>query len=84
MIDLSTWGTDYRYRKKYLTAARINSSIRQHNLEVAYTQGDGYFYFVDLVTRSQVGESVMVCKMHHLSLEQWRDAAKAARDAERD
>jgi hypothetical protein len=68
--------------KKYLTAARINRSIKQHNLEVVYTPGDGYFYFIDLVTRNQVGQSVMVCKMHHLSLEQWRDAAKAARDAE--
>lgn len=64
---------------KYLTAARINSTIKKHNLEVAYTKGDGYFYFLDLTTKDQVGESVMVAKMHHLTIQQWREAAEAAR-----
>lgn len=64
---------------KYLTAARINSTIKKHNLEVAYTKGDGYFYFLDLTTKDQVGESVYVAKMHHLTIQQWREAAEAAR-----
>jgi hypothetical protein len=64
---------------KYLTSARINSTIKKHNLEVAYTKGDGYFYFLDLTTGDKVGESVMVAKMHHLTIQQWRDAAAAAR-----
>ena len=64
---------------KYLTTARINSTIKKHNLEVAYTKGDGYFYFLDLTTKDKVGESVMVAKMHHLTIQQWRDAAAAAR-----
>ena len=64
---------------KYLTSARINSTIKKHNLEVCYTKGDGYFYFVDLTTKQQVGESVMVAKMHHLTIQQWREAAEAAR-----
>lgn len=64
---------------KYLTTARINSTIKKHNLEVCYTKGDGYFYFVDLTTKQQVGESVMVAKMHHLTIQQWREAAEAAR-----
>ena len=64
---------------KYLTTARINSTIKKHNLEVAYTKGDGYFYFLDLTTKDKVGESVMVAKMHHLTIEQWREAAEAAR-----
>ena len=64
---------------KYLTTARINSTIKKHNLELAYTKGDGYFYFVDLTTKQQVGESVMVAKMHHLTIQQWREAAEAAR-----
>lgn len=63
---------------KYLTTARINSTIKKHNLEVAYTKGAGYFYFLDLTTGNQVGESVMVAKMHHLTIQQWRDAAAAA------
>ena len=64
---------------KYLTTARINSTIKKHNLEVAYTKGDGYFYFLDLTTKDKVGESVMVAKMHHLTIQQWREAAAAAR-----
>lgn len=64
---------------KYLTTARINSTIKKHNLEVVYTKGDGYFYFLDLTTGDKVGESVMVAKMHHLTIDQWRDAAAAAR-----
>lgn len=64
---------------KYLTTARINSTIKKHNLEVVYTKGDGYFYFLDLTTKDQVGENVMVAKMHHLTIQQWRDAAAAAR-----
>lgn len=64
---------------KYLTTARINSTIKKHNLEVAYTKGAGYFYFLDLTTKDQVGESVMVAKMHHLTIQQWREAAEAAR-----
>lgn len=64
---------------KYLTTARINSTIKKHGLEVAYTKGAGYFYFLDLKTGEQVGESVMVAKMHHLTIQQWRDAAAAAR-----
>jgi hypothetical protein len=64
---------------KYLTTARINSTIKKHNLQVAYTKGAGYFYFLDLTTGEQVGESVMVAKMHHLTIQQWRDAAEAAR-----
>lgn len=63
---------------KYLTTARINSTIKKHNLEVVYTKGDGYFYFVDLTTKAQVGENVMVARMHHLTIQQWREAAAAA------
>ena len=63
---------------KYLTTARINSTIKKHNLEVVYTKGDGYFYFVDLTTKAQVGENVMVARMHHLTIDQWREAAAEA------
>jgi len=64
---------------KYLTKARIDQTIKKHNLEVVYTKGDGYFYFLDLTTKDQVGESVLVAKMHHLTIQQWREAAEAAR-----
>ena len=64
---------------KYLTTARINSTIKKHGLEVVYTKGDNYFYFLDLTTGDQVGDSIMVARLHHLTIQQWRDAAAAAR-----
>lgn len=62
---------------RYLNTARINSTIKKHNLQLV--KGEGYFYFLDLKTGDQVGESVMVAKLHHFSIQQWRDAAAAAR-----
>lgn len=71
---------------KYLTTQRINSAIKCYNLELVYTKGDGYFYFIDRTTRKQVGESVMVARMHHLTIQQWKDealhAAAGSREAE--
>ena len=63
---------------KYLTTARINSTIKKHNLEVVYKKGDGYFYFLDLTTKEQVGENVMIARMHHFTIQQWREAAELA------
>ena len=77
--DSNTTETNVKPKYKYLTKVRINSTIKKHNLEVAYTKGQGYFYFLDLITGEQVGESVMVAKMHQLTIQQWRDAAAAAR-----
>lgn len=64
---------------KYLTKTRVDSAIKKYGLEVAYTKGDGYFYFLDLKTRCQVGESVMVARLHHFTIQQWREAAAVAR-----
>jgi len=77
--DSNTTEANMKPKYKYLTSARINSTIKKHNIEVVYTKGDGYFYFLDLTTGDQVGESVMVAKMHHLTIQQWREAAEAAR-----
>jgi hypothetical protein len=71
--------TNVKPKYKYLTSQRVNSTIKKHGLEVAYTKGDGYFYFLDLKTGDQVGDSIMVARLHHLSIQQWRDAAAAAR-----
>lgn len=79
MSTTTTETTTTKAKYKYLTKARIDSTIKKHGLEVAYTKGDGYFYFLDLKTGDKVGESVMVAKMHHLSIQEWRDAAAAAR-----
>ena len=62
---------------KYLTTARINSTIKKHNLEIV--RGEGYHYFLDLTTGVQVGDSVPVAKLHHLSIDRWRDEAAEAR-----
>jgi hypothetical protein len=63
-----------------MTTARINKAIRHLNLEVV-GNGDGYFYFVDTVTEYQRGESVMVPYLNRLSLQQWIEEAKRARES---
>ena len=63
---------------RYITTARINSTIKKHNLRVVYTKGSGYFTFVDLTTGDQVGENVMIARMHHYTIQQWREAAAQA------
>ena len=70
--------TATKAKYKYLTSLRINSTIKKHGLQIAYTKGDGYFYFTDLVTGNQVGESVYVARMWHLTIDQWREAAAQA------
>jgi uncharacterized protein YaiL (DUF2058 family) len=62
---------------KYLTTARINSTIKKHKLEII--KGEDYFYFLDLETGTQVGDSVPVAKLWHLSIDKWREAAAEAR-----
>lgn len=81
MIKTNTNSTEANVKPKYkyLTKSRIDSTIKKYGLEVAYTKNAGYFYFLDLKTGNQVGESVMTARMHHLSIQQWRDAAAAAR-----
>ena len=63
-----------------MTTARINKAIRHLNLEVV-GNGDGYFYFVDTVTEYQRGECVMVPHLNRLSLQQWIEEAKQARES---
>ena len=62
----------------YLTKQQINNKIKHLEVELVGTKGDGYFYFVDS-EGNQVGDSVMVCYLHHNTLEEWkREAEKAA------
>ena len=75
--NTNTETTKPKYR--YLNAARINSTIKKYGLKLAYTKNDGYFYFLDLETGTQVGENVMIARMHHFTIQQWREAAQAAR-----
>lgn len=82
--DSNTTETNMKPKYKYLTSSRVNSTIKKHGLQIQYTNtvhraGDGYFYFTDLKTGDQVGDSIMVARLHHLSIQQWRDAAAAAR-----
>jgi hypothetical protein len=60
-----------------LTTARINKAIAHTGLEV-WSNGDGYFYFLDTTTRVHVGRCVYVCRLNHQPLEAWvRDAEDA-------
>ena len=62
-----------------MTKAKINSVIKHTGLEIVGTRGDGYFYFLDLKTGSQVGESVMVCYLYQLPLVMWVEEAEHAK-----
>jgi hypothetical protein len=62
-----------------MTTKKINKAIKHLRLEVTYTYGDGYFYFLDLKTGNQVGDSIFVCYLKQLTLEQWVDEAEEAR-----
>ena len=65
---------------KTITSAKINRAIKHLNLEFVHVRGSGYSYFLDRVTGDQVGDSVPVCYLHHLSLERWvQEAVEALR-----
>lgn len=53
-----------------MTKKVINKAIAHLGLEIV-GNGDGYFYFVGLEWGNQIGESVMVCYLNHLTLEEW-------------
>jgi hypothetical protein len=60
-----------------LTTARINKAIAHTGLEV-WGNGDGYFYFLDTISRDHIGRSVYVCRLNHQPLKAWvRDAEDA-------
>ena len=62
-----------------MTTNTINRAIRHLNLEIIHQRGSGYSYFLDTTTGDQIGESVQVCYLNTLSLEQWVQEAEAAR-----
>lgn len=66
-----------------MTSAKINKAIKHLNLEIVHQRGSGYSYFCDLTHGGQVGESVIVCYLHQLSLEQWVVEAVDARNSEK-
>jgi len=61
-----------------MTTNKINKAIKPLGLEIVHERGSGYSYFLDLYTGNQVGESVMVCYLHQLSLDRWVEEAVAA------
>ena len=63
-----------------MTKKRINKAIAHLGLEVV-GNGDGYFYFCDLESGAQVGESVMVCYLKHLTLDRWVGEAELANES---
>ena len=62
-----------------MTTSQINRAIRHLNLEIIHERGSGYSYFLDIATGAQIGDSVQVCYLSSLSLEQWVQEAEAAR-----
>jgi hypothetical protein len=68
------------YSTCVMTKNRINKAIRHLNLEIV-GNGDRYFYFCDLTTGAQIGESVLVCYLKHQTLQRWVEDAQEARDS---
>jgi hypothetical protein len=63
-----------------MTTNKINRAIRHLNLEIVHERGSGYSYFLDTATGDQIGDSVQVCYLSSLSLEEWVQEAEQARN----
>ena len=63
---------------KYLTAARINSTIKKFGVKLDYLKGGTEFRLVDLKT-DEVVKTLTLDRLHSLTIGGWRDAAAAAR-----
>lgn len=57
----------------------INRAIKHLSLEVQGNRTDGCFYFTDITTGEQIGDSVYICYLKQFSIQQWIDAASSAR-----
>ena len=55
---------------------QVDRAIRATGLEII--RGQGYFYFLDIKTGHQAGESVPVCYFYHLKLSRWLAEAEEA------
>jgi hypothetical protein len=62
-----------------MTTSKINRAIKHLGLEIIHQRGSGYSYFLDTTTEDQIGESIQVCYLHHLTLERWIQEATSAR-----
>jgi hypothetical protein len=62
-----------------MTTNKINRAIRHLNMEIVHERASGYSYFLDTTTGDQIGDSVQVCYLSSLSLEEWVQEAEQAR-----
>ena len=63
-----------------MTKNQINRAIKRLGLEIVGARGAGYFYFCDLESGNQVGESVMVCYLNQCSLQEWVEYAEQVKE----
>lgn len=63
-----------------MTKNQINRAIKHLGLEIVGARGDGYFYFCDLESGAQVGESVMVCYLNQCTLQEWVEYAEQVKE----
>ena len=62
-----------------MTTRKINAAIKHTGLKIAFTRGDGCFYFINS-EGFQVGDTVWVCYLNQLSLERWIKEAENAKE----
>lgn len=72
--------TNTKETYKYITIARLNGALRRFKLRVEYTKGQKEFKFVDIETNAQVGDTLILERLHSLNINEWRAAARAARE----
>ena len=63
-----------------MTKNQINRAIKHLGLEIVGARGDGYFYFCDLESGAQVGESVLICYLNHCTLQEWVKYAEQVKE----
>ena len=56
----------------------INARVKRLGVEIQNKRGDGYSYFTSLSNGEQIGDSVPVCYLNHLTLDKWEAEAVCA------
>lgn len=67
-----------------LTLKRVNAALAAAGAKEVLVQGDGYLYFIEGDAHCWYTSSVPVCRLNHLSLEQWVEAWQRLNDDYKD
>jgi hypothetical protein len=63
------------------TLKKVNAAVK--HLDVELVKGQGYFYILDADGR-QIGESICVYRLNHMSFQKWIDCIESDAKAEKE